>query len=741
MPAVTIERQQVGSSSRLLFIGTSFVGSFLLFLVEPLVARLALPRVGGAPAVWNSALVVYQALLLAGYAYAHWLGRAQPRTQAVVQLGLFAIAAATLPIGLLAGEPTPHSNIFLWVPWLLTASVGPLFFVMSAQAPLMQRWYAIAGENDPYPLYVASNLGSFAGLLCYPLAVEPWMAVHEQRWAWSAGYVLLATLVAACAVRAARGTAPAEEAAASEPPPSARDAIHWCGLAAVPSGLILSTTLHLTTDIASIPLLWVIPLALYLVSFSIAFSTRRAPARAITRIAPLTLIVASAFVFLQSSGLTLVAAAVALVTLFAVSTTLHSQLFELRPHHSKLTIFYLFLALGGVIGGAFCALVAPLIFDWAYEYPLLLLAAACLMTSPSPFERIANVWTGDAASRRVTGIGIALVLAVALVGKGLLVQGVSASSSVLFLVILGVALFGIGNRPLFTASILGLMFVGGGWERLELSATPGALTRSYFGIYAVQPDGRDARMLVHGTTLHGVQDLGSPERERIETSYYAPLSGVGLAMKAAPQLFGDHARIDAVGLGAGTLACYARPGQDWTFYEIDPAVVRIASNPKQFTFLSRCLPHVRIVVGDARLSLAAASAGGADVLVVDAFSSDAIPIHLLTREAFNVYRRRLVANGLLVIHITNRFLDLKPLVSALAANSGWHAVELDYAPSPAGRRLHEAGSSWIALSPSGSTIDKLIANGGAWIALKPTARSTPWTDDYASVLPLFRWRP
>jgi spermidine synthase len=284
------------------------------------------------------------------------------------------------------------------------------------------------------------------------------------------------------------------------------------------------------------------------------------------------------------------------------------------------------------------------------------------------------------------------------------------------------------------------MLCVGGWERLALSAQPGALTRSYFGIYSVGPDGVGARMLAHGTTVHGVQNLGSPERERIETTYYAPLSGVGLALQAAPQLFGNQARIDIVGLGAGTLACYARPGQSWTFYEIDPAVVRIARNPRQFTFLSRCLPHVPVTVGDARLTLGRAPAAGADLLAVDAFSSDAIPLHLLTREAFGVYRRRLSSNGLLLIHISNRYLDLEPVVAAAATDGGWHALRRYYVPSPAGRALHETASYWIALSQSPETIDRLAAAHSGWEPLHPRAGFQPWSDDHATVLPLIRWR-
>ena len=743
MATSAIGRDQAVRWTALPFIATIFVGSFLLFLVQPMVARMALPRLGGAPAVWNSAMLVYQALLLAGYAYAHWLGRAALRRQAALHLSLFALTALTLPIGLIAAEPSAQANPFLWVPWLLIVSIGPLFFVVSAQAPLIQRWYSLAGERDPYPLYAASNFGSFAGLLSYPLLVEPLVPLREQSWIWSIGYALLAVLVAWCALKLPRHGSISRPAHSTAPAPAWRERAVWVFLAAVPSGLILSTTLHLTTDIGAMPLLWVLPLSVYLLSFTVAFASKRGLPKAISRIAPLVLLFAAFGLFTEVKSIPLFFGAVAIVNLFTVSVALHSQLFERRPDPQYLTLFYLMLSIGGVLGGIFCALVAPLVFDWTYEHLILLVAAAFLMATPSLFDRFASLWNGDQTSRRLTWIGIVLVVVLALAGKGLFglpaPRGLSHYAS---FVLIGVGIVAIGNRVLFAASVAALMVCVGAWERMELSARPGALTRSYFGIYSVRSDDGTARMLAHGTTLHGVQILGSPERERIETTYYAPLSGVGLAMQAAPNIFGTHARIDVVGLGAGTLACYSRPGQRWTFYEIDPAVVQIARNPAQFTFLSKCLPQVPIVIGDARLTLGRAVAGGADLLVVDAFSSDSIPIHLLTREAFAVYRHRIASDGLLLIHISNRYLDLEPVVAAAAATGRWYAAERWYSPTPADLELHETASKWIALSPSSETIGKLTAAADVdWTSLKTRDGFQPWSDDHASVLPLFNWRP
>jgi hypothetical protein len=740
MVTAAVEAGREAKAARTRFVATIFTGSFLLFLVQPMVARMALPRLGGAPAVWNSAMLVYQALLLAGYAYAHWLGRAAPQRQAAIHLAVFAVAALTLPIGLIAAFPEPDANPFLWVPWLLLVSIGPLFFVISAQAPLIQRWYSLSGAGDPYPLYAASNLGSFAGLIAYPLLVEPLLPIVQQRWWWSGAYCLLALLVAWCAFSLpAKGAAQAT-ARPHVAPPAWRERFAWILLASIPSGLILSTTLHLTTDIGAMPLLWVLPLGVYLLSFTIAFAANRRPAKAIARTAPLILLFAACGLFVEVKSFALLFGMVAIVNLFTVSVALHKQLFERRPDPQHLTLFYLMMSVGGVIGGIFCALVAPMIFDWTYEHVLLLVAAAFLMTTPSLFDRFARLWNGDGTARRLTYIGAVLVVLLAVAGKGIL--GLPESKDVSYyagFAIIAVAIAAIGNRLLFAVSVAALMTCVGGWERLELSAEPGKMTRSFFGVYSVH-DKPGKRSLAHGTTMHGVQNLGSPERERMATTYYAPQSGVGLAMTAAPRLFGAGARVGIVGLGAGTLACYARPGQSWIFYEIDPVDIAIARDPKRFTFLSRCLPGVPVALGDARLTLERAPAKSADLLVIDAFSSDSIPIHLLTREAFAVYRRHLSERGLLLVHISNRFLDLKP-VAAAAAAEGWQARLRHYRPNKSQAADNHSSSVWIAMSPSAETLAQLTsASGEKWQPIRPRSGFVPWTDDHATLLPLIRWR-
>jgi SAM-dependent methyltransferase len=738
MMATAAIQSEIGPrSARLRFVVTIFVGSFLLFLVQPMIARMALPRLGGAPAVWNSAMLVYQALLLAGYAYAHWITRAAPRVQAGMHLAAFALAALALPIGLVAAAPPADANPILWVPWLLLISIGPLFLVVSAQGPLMQHWFARSGGADPYPLYAASNLGSFAGLLVYPLLVEPLLPVTSQRLLWSGAYLTLALLVGWCALGLPQ-KAPARVEVRSGEQPSRRSVATWILLAAVPSGLILSTTLHLTTDIVAVPLLWVVPLGLYLLSFTFAFAADRRAADRIGRLAPITLLAAACGLVVDASSMIVIFAAAALLNLFVVSVAIHSMLYERRPEPQHLTLFYLAMSVGGVLGGIFCALVAPLIFDWTYENPLLLAAAAFLLFGRNPFAPLRKLWANQSASGRLTRWGVMLVFLISPLGKG--VFGLPSSTLAAAVAGCVISVFGIlaiGNRWLFTASVAALMLSMGGWDKLALSASPGKMSRSFFGVYSIRPGPNNSRLLVHGTTIHGIQNLGSEARERMATSYYAPPSGVGLAMVAAPRLFGDRARIGIVGLGSGTLACYARPGQHWTFYEIDPLIARIASDPSQFTFLSRCLPGVPVVIGDARLTLEHGPAAADDLLVVDAFSSDAVPMHLLTTEAFAAYRRHLRPGGLLLVHISNRYLDLKPVVAAAAAAGGWQARIRTYLPDASQRARNEGASIWIALSPAPRTVDRLVALSGAqWQPLPPEPGFAAWTDDHASLLPL-----
>jgi SAM-dependent methyltransferase len=720
--------------ARPLFLATIITGSFLLFLTQPMVARMALPRVGGAPAIWNSAMLVYQLLLLAGYAYAHWVSRLRPRRQVGIHVILFGLASLWLPIGLSAAIPPAEILPAFWVPWFLLISIGPLFFIVSAQAPLMQRWYALeTSRGDPYPLYAASNLGSFAGLLSYPLIVEPLMSLHQQSWLWTSLYALLVVLVAGCAL-----TVPAEAVEVipeeASPAPTRRQVLHWILLAAVPSGLMLSTTTHLTTDIVAMPLLWALPLGLYLLSFVIAFSAWRKPADLITMLAPLAILIAGGLAFSSGTQNPFFSATLGLLLLFAVAVALHAELFRLRPAVGHLTRFYLAMSFGGMLGGLFCAIVAPLLFDWAYEHPLLVLAAAVLVP-----QYVLVPWP-----RRFTWlISLALPILAFILSfateRWLFTYGNEATMAGSVAVSL-LALACLGRRWPFAFSLAALMLSYGGWSTLERSGD-GNRTRSYFGIYEVseRQDG-SARVLTHGTTLHGIQNL-EPGLETMPTSYYARRSGVGLALANANALFGPSPRIGVVGLGSGTLACYARPNQGWTFFEIDPAMVEVART--RFTFLSQCAPQVRIALGDARLSLAREPANSIDILAIDAFSSDAVPMHLLTREALAVYGRAVQRDGIVLFHISNRYLDLKPVIADIAERGGWSSAMLEFVPTEEEEVMNATISVWIALSRNPATINRLVEVSGQeginWTMLETQPGFSGWSDDHASILSIINY--
>lgn len=746
------QSQTKRGSSHYLFLLTILTGSFLLFLVQPMVARMALPKLGGAPAVWNSAMLVYQALLLGGYAYAHKLSNMAPRRQVQIHIALFLIAAIWLPIKILdMALPNNGSPIF-WVPWLLIASIGPLFFAVAAQAPLMQRWYNLAGNpGEPYALYAASNIGSFAGLLAYPLLVEPFISVKAQSWLWTGIYALLLVAIATCARNLWQSHAPS--AKATEKPadlpaiPWSRKA-RWILLAAVPSGLMLSTTTHLTTDLVAMPLVWVIPLGLYLLSFSVAFADNQRPAHWITLAAAPIMLCSGAIVFAIWGKAAINGLAASLVLLFVVAVALHNEMYRLRPAPQQLTIFYLMMSVGGVVGGFFCAIVAPLIFDWSWEHPILILLAALLIPQKRLFSLGEEETFGKAGLARIMLLLGAIAMAAGVyVGKALPLE-LDTSKMLALAVIFSLGAIVTGYHVAFALAVAGLMIANGGWYNLSVSVE-GQRWRSYFGTYTVNgsSDGM-TRWLNHGTTMHGLQMLQMPTSP---ISYYDPASGVGLAMEKAPMLFGPHARIGVVGLGTGTLSCYTKPGQSWRFFEIDPLMIDIAKHKKIFSFIDKCNPDVPITLGDARLTLGEVPQHSFDMLAIDAFSSDAIPTHLLTKEAFDIYKRALAPSGLLLVHISNRYIDLEPVIAAEAKAGGWAVAMRMHSPMEEQEALGARASKWLALSQDPAKLAQLTGplaakqpvfyDAKTWVKLAPPGNTTAWTDDYASILPhLSYWK-
>ena len=733
-----VRKHVIGNRFNSIAVGALFTvvigfGSFLLFIVQPMVARMALPRLGGAPAVWNSAMIVFQFLLLGGYAYAHVIGRLAFRRQVVIHAVLLSLAALTLPIAPVTNWAPPGWET-LWVPFLFIAMIGPVFLLLSSQASLLQCWYAaVSGAGNPYRLYAASNLGSFAGLLVYPFLVEPNMGLSRQSDAWSAGFLILIVLVILAAATRWRFVGKADglrkdstrtDTEARAPIGRAR-ILTWLALSAVPAGLMMSTTTLLTTDLMAMPLLWVIPLGLYLLSFSVAFSDRGDWVRILEFYAPILLLLVGGLAMI-SGGQSNPAIALAMVALlFVLAVVLHGRLYALRPDPRQLTSFYLIVSLGGALGGVFTALIAPLLFDWIYEHAMLLLAAALLIRRKSYLSVLGERWNVFARPGWVlVALSGAFVLAIALAIA--VARGYGAAIIVLasLLILLGALLS--GRRAAFTLVFLLLMLGHGGFATLELSLE-GRRERSYFGVYSVS-EARSGEMLqlTHGTTMHGKQWQAAGRRKE-PTAYYGRTAGIGMALSLAD----SDARVGIVGFGAGTLACYRKPGQRWSFYEIDPLVVRF-SQEGTFTFVEQCAPDARIVIGDARLNLTDEQPGNLDILAIDAFTSDAIPLHLLTQEAFAIYRKALADDGLLLIHISNRFFDLAPMIAALGEND-WHGMmREDFDGLPEGL----TASDWIVLAPSRDRLEQLRLYSAHWQPLPPPSRER-WSDDYASLLSLF----
>ncbi|VVT03677.1 fused MFS/spermidine synthase [Erythrobacter sp. EC-HK427] len=726
---------------RWLFTLTILAGSFLLFLVQPMVARMALPRLGGAPNVWNSAMLVYQALLLGGYAYAHWIGRFPLKTQGMIHIGVLLLGGLTLPLALAdITAPMPGWEA-LWVPYMFLLTVGPAFFAVSAQAPLIQRWFAAhPAAGNPYPLYAASNLGSFAGLLAYPLLAEPLLSIGQQSLYWAIGYALLIAFVVSSVW--ARRDARAEDTATPEPLEDIQDTgersgwktvLLWLALSAVPSGLMLSTTTFLTTDIMAMPLLWVIPLGLYLLSFSIAFAEKRHIAGFFVLIAPVVLLVDGSVAMFTAGRANLLAAAASIMLLFVTAVALHSRLYEHRPPARELTRFYLVMSAGGALGGVFTALIAPVLFDWTWEHPLLVLAAAALLPL-GPWERwIGSRFANPRLALIVLGGGVLLVFNFAFqIYQSALTDAVlTAGQWAALLAVLLVSVVFAAKRWSFVAGTAALLLALGGVANLQTSME-GARERSYFGIYSLRDEEDGDRKLMHGTTIHGVQRAGE-EAATEPTAYYGRTSGVGRTLLQADAMFGPEARVGVVGLGVGTLACYKQPQQDWTFFEIDPEVLAY-SERGQFTYLSRCAPDSPTIIGDARIELEAMEADRFDILVIDAFSSDAIPLHLLTAEALDIYLRAMSEDGLLVMHISNNYIRLEPVIARLAES---RRLTVRLLADGMDRERELFASNWVVMARDPARLASLEAEGD-WRELAEP-EGPVWTDDYASILPYLAW--
>jgi hypothetical protein len=733
-----------------LFAFTLLAGSAMLFFLEPMVGRMLLPRLGGAPAVWNTCLVFFQVALLGGYLYARLLAKRFPvRTQLVVHAVVVLLPLVVMPVRVAATSlpPTEHNPV-LWQLGILTLSIGLPFVVVSTTAPLLQQWFSHTDHPDaadPYFLYTASNLGSFAALLLYPSLVEPLLGLRMQSLGWTACYVLFAGLVLTCAsfawkYRSAESVAPAAGAAdAGAGPVQDRTPLtwptrlRWLALAAVPSSLLMGVTTYLSTDVAAVPLLWIIPLALYLLTFVIVFAHQpTVSARALTVVLPILVLPLLLVLIMEATprGWALPLVLLHVVTFFVVALLCHRQLADLRPDRTHLTSFYLWMSIGGAVGGLFNAVAAPLLFHSTAEYPLALVAA-CFLKPPRGRAGAATLNRWDVLLPVGLGAGAWLLMQfVTLAARIGPVRG-----SMLALGIAMTAVYAVSARPVRFGLAVAAVLLASVAKPNEIGMVRDT-ERSFFGMHRVVDDRvTGIRWLLHGTTIHGGQNRAEARR-REPLTYYTrsgPLGQVFAAMTGR----GRPLTVAIVGLGAGGAGSYATAGDDWTFFEIDPVVVRLARDSGYFSFLQDMPAPHEIVVGDGRLTLTA-SPKRFDVIFLDAFSSDAVPTHLLTREAIQAYLAHLAPGGVIVFNTSNRYLAVHKVIADLATDAGLaHLWQHETVVTEAEVRRGKTTSQFVALARRREDFGAL-ADDSRWLQV-PGPHGRVWTDDYANPFGILIW--
>ncbi|MEM9725706.1 MAG: fused MFS/spermidine synthase [Pseudomonadota bacterium] len=720
------------------FTAAMFVSALLLFMVQPMFAKMVLPRLGGSPAVWSVAMCFFQVTLLAGYAYAHALSKLQRfEARAMIHVGGLAVATLALPLGVAAGwERAPEEGLSLWVFGLFAVSIGLPFLMLSANAPTLQAWFSRTGHPhaaDPYFLYGASNVGSLLALLAYPVLLEPQLSLSDQSAYWTLGFMALIAMVALCAtlgVFAPAATGAATAAAETQAPraeaPTWGRRLSWIGLAFAPSALLVAVTSHISTDVSSAPFLWVIPLALFLLTFVITFQQRPIlPHSWMLAAQPVAAAAMLLLLILEPTphwGLSLVGH---LLGFFILAMVCHGALVASRPSAERLTEFYLYMSLGGALGGVFTGLIAPQLFSTVLEFPLLILAA--LLARPGlrslTFDR-ALIWVAAGAAL----VALAFTIKVASAGGDF--------SGLIWVPFAGVALFAAAafarraSRLIRGVSVATAVLVAGIIFTADDSQQESH--RGFFGVTKIEltADGGH-RLMLHGTTLHGAQRIEDGVLNTEPLSYYHSGSPLADAIEAARSK-GPVERIGVVGLGTGSLACRRLPAEEWTFFEIDPIVVNLAKDPDYFTFMSACAPEAEVVIGDARITLADQPDGAFDLLILDAFSSDAIPTHLLTAEAIDGYFEKIAPGGMLAMHISNRNVDLGPVIAALAQERDKAALHRWSNGAAEVSETFKADARVAALARREADFGDLGGRPG-WSPLPPSDWRI-WRDDYANVL-------
>ncbi|WP_031434917.1 spermidine synthase [Methylomarinum vadi] len=727
-----------------LFAGTLFISATLMFVVQPMFGKLLLPLLGGTPAVWNTCMVFYQILLFLGYLYAHFLAVNQAKHRQIqIHVAVLLVSLIALPIALPEGATPPtESNPTLWLIWTLFIAIGLPFFVVSTTAPLLQKWFANVGHHtshDPYYLYAASNAGSLLALLSYPFLLEPNIGLADQRLFWSICYVVLILLIVGCGLILWRSQT--QDQAAT---PSVEEEfhlaelelgtkLHWLVLAFVPSSLLLGLTNFISTDIASVPLLWIIPLTLYLLSFVLVFSKWAHKIHPVmVNAQPAVLLPFIAYSFINPAVLPYwLDLSLHLLAFFLAIMVCHGELAKMRPHTRHLTDFYLIMSFGGMLGGMFNTFVAPFIFNAVYEYPLMIVAA--LLLRPGFFQQ---KWA------------LQPLFPFVLLMVGLLVYALSDNLSAyldsigVILIMLAGLTYAFRSQPLSLGLLTGiiLLFTGGLHSLLSNTLFQ---ERTFFGVFSVREsilsdeNNRPEKYheLFHGTTKHGAQRL-QPQHVTTPLTYYSRPGPMGQLFKVFDNQ-DDHWQIGSVGLGAGALACYAKPTQHWRFYEIDPLVIEIAQNPAYFSYLERCAPKAEMVVGDARLSLTKEKDASFDLLILDAFSSDSVPTHLLTQEAIQLYFAKLKPDGILAFHITNRHLALKKVLADHAKQLKLAALIQEFKPQQNIPLV--VATDWVVMARNEAVLQPLQQSRlGNWQKLPLYFDMKPWTDDFTNIIGIWK---
>lgn len=724
-----------------LFTATLFISALLLFLVQPMIAKMVLPIFGGAPMVWNACMVFFQLALLAGYGYAHCATRyLGARSQMIGHALLLMLPLAVLPVVIQREAVSVAPNYpALGLMVLLAGTIGLPFFVLSTSASVLQHWFSRTNHrsaSDPYFLYAASNLGSFVALAAYPTVVEPLLSVRDQSRLWTAAYALFVALVCMCAAvtwRHAAGTqiSSVEARASVAPTIGARRRARWVALAFIPSSLMLAVTTYLSTDVAAVPLFWVLPLGLYLATFIVAFSSKGDRAwRTAARFFPVLVLPVILMLSARAWGSLVFVLPMHLVSFVAASLMCHGELAADRPDRSYLTEFYLWISFGGVLGGIFNSLVSPLIFKSVAEYPIALVMACVFLPAMTDGR------SRQSMASRVLDFALpagSFLLAMVVVLK--LGRPDQIHLLVVLLAIPAILAFSQRAHRVRFASTIGSLLLAALWFG-NTGETLLHAERTFFGVYRVNADA-DHRYheLMHGTTMHGREALTAAGRGEPLT-YFHRTGPFGQAWSAIPRAV-SASNVAVTGLGVGTLAAYAGPTQHWTFFEIDPAVERIARDSRYFTFLDRCGDRCHVVIGDARLSLERVTDHAYDVMVLDAFSSDAVPMHLLTREAFSLYVSKLAPGGAILINISNRHLTLDPIVARLAESENLVAllnVDREKPDWPEGR----AESKWVAMAQQPADLGRLVGDP-RWVPLRAPAGRV-WTDDFSNILSAIAFR-